>query len=662
MVDEERVVDNPFGTPSFENDRGLRRLVNNTRKAMTELRESIKKGDENADSERTNELRANLVKEISDLRLHFPDPNHATSVTATLTEAEGLLRECPEPVSEHQAGTNVADRGLEIDLTEPNDADENPTETENAGPSGCSIVTVTDPTAEMKSAKDRLFDAEQKLFESEQRVLDVEEELEVEKRRHARECADLRMQFDRDRVEMNKEFSAREAVLQKRIDELADALVDAQNELQRTESASTARYSWVEGVGFVPNATARNPVTSQPSRQSPSTVSGFPTTASAAPAPGQSGLRTNVMTAQSAPVTTQMSNATFVRPTASVSTPSAMPQPEQDAAISLLTIQTQSHAYNMLTQKRPRHTFTGDNRKIDFDAYLSNCKALMNIPGATDAMKLAELPFWFSGTAGLVVDRFTGEQDAEQALADAFHALKKEFGRKKLTAKQMMTELLQGEKVPERNHAQIKTLILNLEKVYKTAVETHREQSFDLPETINDVIRCKLPHLAGKWAKKIADIEMNDDRGDAQGPSFLQFLTFVKKQNNISLTMGEILKSPEQARLGSTPKPTVRISANSVATTPSRPDSCTLCPGAAHRTAECRKFAGYSQAEKAKKVREKRLCTCCLGFTSATHKAINCATKKGCDHCGERHHTLLHGISYRDLRSDAGGSRGSQPL
>lgn len=333
--------------------------------------------------------------------------------------------------------------------------------------------------------------------------------------------------------------------------------------------------------------------------------------------------------------------------------------------MSLLTIQAQSHAYSMLVQRRPRHKFTGDNRSIDFESYLHQCQALMNIPGATDGMKLAELPYWFSGTAELVIDRFIGESDAIRALADAFRALTKEFGRRRLTAKQMLVEQLQGEKLIERNNTQIKTFIVNLEKIYKIAQETKREESFSLPETINDIIRAKLPHLASKWAKKVADVELTEYDDEAPALSFLQFISFAKKQNSVSQTMGDILRSSTETNRA-VQRPAFRIAAGHTEVGWQQPirgnrtpivEPCTFCPGAEHRTADCRKFAAYTNIEKATVVRDRRLCTSCLGHTSQTHQAMNCATRTGCGTCGERHHTLLHGIPYRQLRLNAGAPR-----
>ena len=347
-----------------------------------------------------------------------------------------------------------------------------------------------------------------------------------------------------------------------------------------------------------------------------------------------------------------------------VSQPSFVSDP---ATQSLIQIQTESHAYNMLVQKRPKHKYTGDNRHIDFDSFLHQCESLMNIPGASSGMKLAELPFWFGGTAGLVVDRFLGEVDTAKALADVFRALKSEFGRKRLTARQMLLETLQGEKLNERHYSQIKTFILNLEKIYKVAVETARQDSFDLPETINDIIRSKMPHLASKWAKRLSDLEIDNDDEESVNPTFSQFIKFAKKQNSISENMGEILKSQDPSKVTQQRAP-LRLAAAHAGAANQGPaasqsaETCVFCPGGTHGASDCRKFRAYTMDQKAAAVRDKRLCTSCLGRTSANHRPWNCATKIGCDACGEKHHSLLHGIPYRLLRPDQGQARATPNL
>ena len=63
-----------------------------------------------------------------------------------------------------------------------------------------------------------------------------------------------------------------------------------------------------------------------------------------------------------------------------------------------------------------------------------------SVTGATDEMKRSELNYWFEGQAGLIVDRFMSDPDPSSGLKAAIRALKKEFGRKKLMAKVMLSE------------------------------------------------------------------------------------------------------------------------------------------------------------------------------------------------------------------------------
>ena len=273
-------------------------------------------------------------------------------------------------------------------------------------------------------------------------------------------------------------------------------------------------------------------------------------------------------------------------------------------------------------------------------------------------MRVAELPHWFTGNAGLIIDRFTSEPDATKGLSLALKALKKEFGRKTATAKQMLQELLGGDRIPEKDFSSLKTFTLRLEKAYQVACDTHREGTFDLPETINDVLRLKLPHLAVNWAKKVSEAESNFLEND-QVPelTFKQFLSFAKRQISIAETTSDILKNPDLQRPAS--KPPVRIAATDASkpsssqsappparsNQPNKPDTpsrCAVCPQAMHHTSDCRRFAGMNAADKGRIVKTKGLCIRCLG---TKHLLRDCTSKMTCNECNSPHHTAMHGVS-----------------
>ena len=669
-----------FDGPRYGTPRGARRLVNSLRKTISGFQDAHKKAAssvERSDQELANDIRTTLVTEIEELEREFPEPRQESGVIATLNGARDILSECPafdigeaptnvspayndgtaDNSSQSQSRT-IAESESIIDITVGQHTDEaagqlapNMNEPSPSG-SGDQVSANSDIDKQINELRE-------KLFEADQRVMDLETELQGESQRHTQECKDIAKRYEDELDKLQQTCTAREQTLQKRIDELA-ACLSQEKERQR-EAQSGPKYVWVEGYGLVPQV---------PTVSCPRAPVSAPATLSHTSAPPTATTPTTTASSVTTPLISLTPPANQVSATTTNQTPPAdnlsrvsynTAGAASDATtLSLLEIQTQAHAYQMLVQKRPRHKYSGDNKHIDLESFLHQCKALMNVAGATASMKLAELPYWFSGNAGLIIDRFIGEADADRALTEAFEALRTEFGRRRVTARKMLAEHLQGEKLLERNHAQIKTFILNLEKVFKVAKETGRDGSFNMPEVINQVIRSKLPHLAEEWAKKVSASDLNKGTG-LPALTFTNFVEFAKEQNSISQTTGEILKNPDSA------KPTTTIRVASTRTEPTntgpsqvRPPSrgtCIICPGSAHHTNECRKLAAYSGEEKAKVVRDKRLCTSCLGQTSATHKAMNCATKVGCAICGERHHTLLHGIPYRDLRLNSNPSQ-----
>ena len=338
------------------------------------------------------------------------------------------------------------------------------------------------------------------------------------------------------------------------------------------------------------------------------------------------------------------------------------------ASSPLLDIQTQSHAFTLLVQRRPKTKYSGEHKKLDFEAFMHKFETLTAVPGSTDAMRLGELSYWFTGNAALIVDRFVSESDPTKGLNLAIKALKKEFGRKTLTAKQMLQEILIGDKIPEKDFTALKTFALRLEKAYQIAVETRRQGTFDLPETINDVIRLKLPHLAVNWAKRVSEVEASMLESDEVTElTFQQFVNFVKKRIAIAETTSEILKNPDVQK--TVPKVPVRMAANDVQkpssskvpmvqqhmlSQPARsdcPSRCAVCPKAMHHTSDCRKFASMAAADKGRMVKTKGLCIRCLG---TRHLLKACTSNTVCRECGSPHHSAMHGVSLYPKMSGKG--------
>ena len=198
-----------------------------------------------------------------------------------------------------------------------------------------------------------------------------------------------------------------------------------------------------------------------------------------------------------------------------------------DIARSLLTVNLMSHARDMITQSRPpaQKRFSGGTAQ-DFEAFITQFEKAMKVDGVTDHMRFLELKHWVTGSASLVVTQYENEQDSTEALKRAKDHLRREFGRKLFTARQMLDELLSGPKLNEKDNESVQAFLLKLSQVHKRAIETNREATFSTRETFDDIIRKKLPSYARKWATRYTDNEerIADDPSRAAELTFSTFL------------------------------------------------------------------------------------------------------------------------------------------
>ena len=316
-----------------------------------------------------------------------------------------------------------------------------------------------------------------------------------------------------------------------------------------------------------------------------------------------------------------------------------------EATNRLIEVQAQNNAFQMLAQRRPKEKFSGDTKRVDFETYLRKFEVMTDLPGATDVMKLMELEHWFTGKAGLVVNRFLTARDPCKGLEEAKGALKLNFGLRRFTAKQLLDDLIMGERFPEREHEGIQTFI-KLERVYQQAVETGRSSTFNAQEIFEEILRVKLPHLAGKWAKKRSDVEAFGRSVDEVW-DFPKFVEFLRQQNRTAEICSEVTKSKatgvskaapprsllsvHSAQVESVPKVDSKIPANQPV--------CVFCQGA-HPIERCRNFLSRNPEERAQICMVRRLCFRCLG---SNHRARECGVKSTCSHCGgANHHDALH--------------------
>ena len=676
--------------------------------------------EEPMDAEHADDLRKILLSETQEARLSLPpsesrtEPTQLEQVLAKATEVLGKLRVLVpvhsrnEPDVNQDSQTAPAPGGGDGPAIAPNDQltcnarTEQITQlTNNDDHDDLSIYEIGVSVSRQNSNHSGLSNLstgshvqltrsqiarEREIFNSHQRIQELEDALHTEKKRREEVVATMKRRWDRD---MEKAKLDLKEIYSTEIAELKDTIVDQDRRITLLQQnrpippppaplPPVLTYREVESE-YTPEEldrrlrilehgqmirlsgnsnTQRDSESTVPktsSNQVPVTITRTTTTAT----PG---------TSASQPNTSVRTNASVTLPTHTVSTPIlAIPstsQPAQHVASSdnsatqsLIDIQLKSHAFSVLIQRRPKYKYNGD-KKMDFESFLHQFTSMTNVPGADDSMKLAELGHWFSGQAALVTERFLTETDATEALRDAVKALKSEFGKKRLTAKQMLTEVLTGDKLLEREYQSVKTFLLQLEKIYQVAKDTKRSQSFDLPEVINEILRSKLPHLAQKWAKLVSEHDDNANGDETPPVTFTQFLTFAKKQNNIAQTLGDILKPPETNRTQA--KPQVRIAASHQGNTiPKRPCTrpsttpnstpsnpwecmeCPFCPGQRHLPSRCGKWARLSFPDKANLVRDNFICIKCL---KKGHSASTCSSLTKCSVCDGGHADLMHGV------------------
>jgi hypothetical protein len=197
----------------------------------------------------------------------------------------------------------------------------------------------------------------------------------------------------------------------------------------------------------------------------------------------------------------------------------------------LLDLQSKGLAYQMLMQRRPAKKFTGtDGQRMDFEQHLRKFEAAMEQIGGTPQMKLMELGHWFGGVASILVDRYFLRKDAEVALMEAIEALKKEFGKKKESAEEMLEELLSGEKIDQRDIQGFLSFVLRLENAYLLAIETHRNDEFERKTTHSNILFRKFPYFADQWATQRAKQGLKEDRV----LGFKDFLQWLKTKQKIA--------------------------------------------------------------------------------------------------------------------------------
>ena len=342
-----------------------------------------------------------------------------------------------------------------------------------------------------------------------------------------------------------------------------------------------------------------------------------------------------------------------------------------------------------MVQGRPiaQKRFAGGNAQ-DLESFMTQFEKVTDREGVTDDMKFIELKHWTTGSASIVVSQYENEKDSTEALTKAKAHLKKEFGRKLVTARQMLDELLTGPEFKKQDSSAIQVFLLRLSQVHKRAMETQREGTFSTRETFEEIIRKQLPFFSRKLATRLTDIEekIAETQNYSHQMSFSGFLDFCRRENNINVNDQAIWKKDSSSSASSSGKPnngktTKKIAATEVdvaATTTSKPKTnkkpsapmkkaptnvaqstsnqtvatkpavtasktgdktCLACNHASHSLDSCREFLKMNDEDKRLFVKKKGVCYLCLEHG---HMASNCPCDIRCNECNGKHNTVFH--------------------
>jgi len=379
-------------------------------------------------------------------------------------------------------------------------------------------------------------------------------------------------------------------------------------------------------------------------------------------------------------------------------TPSAK-KDDEDASVTLVKLQSQQFAFQYAVSLRPKKPFDGVSKELDFELYLKEFESALSTPGLSDELRLAEFKFWFANLAALKIRHFLLRKDAELAIREAISFLKKEYGRRRTTANEMLESLMAGEKIPQKDTLAVDEFVTGLGAVYYIAIDTDRADEFDKKSLFDSIIENKLPHLRLEWVKKWSKNEI------AEGPKivFTDFLSYLSTAVKIAKNIDASKTSSKDTKPEVTPKASVsrqstwnpqrsrnatrefpsmlkptygqgdalstrKKTGDALSTYKSRGDVlstsknniptplsgaslsetelesgsdayCVLCDKS-HRISECATFVAFSPDERATVCRNNNLCFRCL---RSGHVARACTSRYRCIVCGKPHHAALHG-------------------
>ena len=188
--------------------------------------------------------------------------------------------------------------------------------------------------------------------------------------------------------------------------------------------------------------------------------------------------------------------------------------------------------------------FNGDTEKHDYETVKKGFERAMNQPGITDEIKITELSHWFSGVALGYIELHNLEEDPATQLELIWYELNGQYGKKTNSVDNLLQKIIDGPEVKSGDQKAINLFTIELKKFDIIATKTDRRKILDSADTINRIIRDRMPSAVPRWAKKI-DHALDRDEDDDTASSFKKFIKFVTRESSYAETLKVIKGRPD---------------------------------------------------------------------------------------------------------------------
>ena len=348
----------------------------------------------------------------------------------------------------------------------------------------------------------------------------------------------------------------------------------------------------------------------------------------------------------------------------SSSTESSSDESEDDKSIkkSIRQIQMEQLTRARMAEARPKeemHKY-GDDGKVDYKALKNKFMSMINVKGINYVDVLNEMPYWFRGAPGRMVEAFQGADNPKKAVEEAWKQLDGFFELRIQTAAERIRPIVSTGKIDKNDLEAHLNLLADLGGIRSHAKIAGVEAHLDRDDIVREVVMAKIPYAADEFYSKEAKakkkknstfrftfdhiIEKVEERAQvlkAQGKTVTHKSQTAKVAATATMPATVQSKSYGGALKNSPPKQQqpLRQAASAPRETTPKQQQCNYC-NAKHQTSECGKLKQISVDARINELKRKGLCFRCL---EGGHLARDCQqTTVRCDECNGRHQTILH--------------------